>query len=156
MCLKIAIFTNSIQGQSSKHKQVVRLLCSGGVWRIDPSGDVEASQHPVMEAVLEDVPEGHGRRGESMNEQCFQLTLHEVAHYKQQSERLQVRALGWSVRVDIRSQSVDDRVDEHRAGVFNDEHGAPADLGPKILHVYRTLVSHACSMHGRVFCIVDD
>lgn len=50
----------------------------GGVRTEDPVGDVETGQSPVVRAVLEDVPGGHGGVAEAVHKDGFILTLQEV------------------------------------------------------------------------------
>ena len=49
-----------------------------GVGGVDPGGDVGAGEEPIVGAVFEDVPEGHGCGGEFVDEYCFVFAFEEV------------------------------------------------------------------------------
>lgn len=72
-----------------------------------------------------------------MDKEGFQLTLEEVQDDHGEGEGLQGGGPGIEGRegVDVGTQVVDQRVDEERAEVFDDEDGAPGDLGTCVLLV---------------------
>lgn len=74
-----------------------------------------------MGGIFENVHEGHGGRGESVDEECFELALDEVKHYECEGERLKLRRAGrrWQ-------QGVQHGMDEDGAKIFDQEDGAPS------------------------------
>ena len=97
---------------------------------VDGQGAQQARDNPVEAAVLEDVAGRHGVGGELVHEEGLELALGEVQRDEPQREGLQVggRARGGRA-VDGGPQEVDQRVDEQGPEVFDQEDGAPGDLG---------------------------
>ena len=65
-----------------------------------------------------------------MDEESFELALEEVEDNHPEGEGLQGRRALVEGRegVDVRAEVVNERVDEERAEVFDDEDGTPGDL----------------------------
>jgi hypothetical protein len=65
-----------------------------------------------------------------VDEEGFELALEEVQDDHPEGEGLQGRGalVGGREGVDVRAEVVDERVDEERAEVFDDEDGTPGDL----------------------------
>ena len=79
MGTQVAELADRVEGEAGVEEE--RVGESGGGWGarcIDPGGDVGASEEPVVGAVFEDVPEGHGCRGEFVDEYCFVFAFEEV------------------------------------------------------------------------------
>jgi hypothetical protein len=85
-------------------------------------------------AVLEDVTGGHGGVAEAVHEEGLILTLQEVQGQEEADQELNVGWLGEGlveVEVDqIAEGEEEEGRDEEGSEVFNDEDGAPCDLGP--------------------------
>lgn len=83
-----------------------------------------------MGRILEDVGVGHGREGEAVDEDGFQLALEEVQCDHPEGEGLKGGGALVEGRelVDVGAKVVEDRVDEKGSEVFDDEDGAPCDL----------------------------
>lgn len=87
-----------------------------------------------MRGVAEDVEEGHGLRGEAVDEECFDLALDEVEDGHVGDEGLEGGDGGGGdgagvVGVEVGTEEVEnDGVDEERAEVFDYEDGTPGDL----------------------------
>ena len=79
MSIQIGYFRKDEQGQTGVHKDLVGVVCGGGCIRTeDPVGNIEARQGPVMGAVLEYIPSGHGGIAEAVDKDSFIFTFQEV------------------------------------------------------------------------------
>lgn len=100
-----------------------------------------------MGGVLEDVQERHGGQGEAVDEERLELALEEVQHNHPKGQGLQGRGalVEGGQGVDVRAEVVEERVDEERAEVFDDEDGTPGDL-----RTCKVNQSAICRMEGCV------
>jgi hypothetical protein len=118
--------------------------CSVGVvtWIVDSSvravkvpGHERASKDPVMGRVAKDVGERHGLGGEAVDEDGFELALNKVEDRHEEDDVLDWRDGGGAdfaleVGIEVGTEKVEnDGVNEERAQIFDDEDGAPGDLG---------------------------
>ena len=102
-------------------------------------GVEQAGQQPVEGGVAEDVEGRHGVGREAVQVDGLELTLDKVGNEQSVHELLDVgeRVLArGGLGADQESRQRDDRaqvkegeVEQDRAGIFDDKHGAPADLG---------------------------
>lgn len=114
---------------------------------VDLEAGLEAGDGPVEEGVAEDVPDGHGRGRELVDKHGLVLALEEVEGDAGKGELLvpaqgpvksvglghvvlEVRVHG---RVEVAAHGEEERVEEQRAQVLDDEDGAPAELGAEVL-----------------------
>lgn len=101
-----------------------------GAGTVDVPGEEDSGEEPVVCRVLEDVEDGHGRRGEAVEEDAFELALEEVEGGENHEEGLSGGSLGdgGEVGVEVGAGEVEEGVDDERAEVFDNEDGAPANL----------------------------
>jgi hypothetical protein len=123
----IANLANGKQGNAQGGDQRVRRTRRRAVGAICPVSQVEARHDPVVAAVLVDVADGHGGRGEAVHEDSFKFALREVDDAHEECEFLEARG-GGACAVDERAREVHERVDQEGPEVFDDEDGAPGDL----------------------------
>ena len=104
--------------------------CGRGGGRVGEVGDQDAGEEPVVSGVLEDVEERHGGQREAVDEESLELALDKVQHDHPKGQGLQGRGaiVEGGQRVDVRAEVVEERVDEERAEVLDDEDGTPGDL----------------------------
>lgn len=81
-----------------------------------------------MRAVFEDVEDGHGGVAEAVNEEGFELAFEEVKSDECAGEELEGGGGGRGGGVYCAPEEVEEGVNEERAGVFDDEDGAPGNL----------------------------
>merc|ERR1712060_507940 len=83
---------------------IVNLITSPGRWSVlrvkEEVHSQETKETIVMEAVLEDVGEGHSFRGEAMNKGCLELTLHIVQNDHKDAQLL-VKSQIWVASIDL-------------------------------------------------------
>ena len=79
--------------------------------------------------VLEDVPHGHRGVREAVDEERFELALEEVQGHHGASEGLQGRGIGRAIAIDVRSEEIEEWVNDERSGIFDQEDGLPGYLG---------------------------
>lgn len=116
---------------------------------VQPVGQVEPRENPVVSAVLEDIESGHGGRGEAVDKDGLILALQEVEEDQGANELLSLGRWGNDAggsRVDgsgevahgvesgggveVRTErSEEKRVDEKGSEVLDEEDGAPGNLG---------------------------
>lgn len=98
-----------------------------------PVRDVEASEGPVVGAVLEDVAGRHGGVAEAVHEEGLILALEEVQGQEEAHQELQLGGLRQGlleVEVDqVAEGKEEEGRDQEGSEVFNDEDGAPCNLG---------------------------
>jgi hypothetical protein len=70
----------------------------------------EPENDPVVEAVLQEVEDGHGIVGEAMHEKCLKLTLYIVAEYQGKANLL-IHGQRLLCLVDLLPESQKDRAD---------------------------------------------
>lgn len=133
MSIQVGNLTEDEERKTGVHKSGVGISCRGGsVGTEDPVGDVEASEGPVVSAVLEDVAGRHGCVAEAVNEDGLILALEEVDSQEGTNEELGVGGVGEGlivVEVKQRAEGEEEESwDEERSQVFDDEDGAPRDL----------------------------
>jgi hypothetical protein len=157
--IQIGDLTEDEERQTSVHKSHV----GGGtgssrVRSEDPVGDVETGQHPVVGAVLDDVAGGHGGAAEAVHEDCLVLALQEVQGQQAADEELYVGEGGESgerlVEGEVQQRSEGEEEegwDQEGAEVFDDEDGAPGDLGScGVEEVYVSLLVSLVAFGGGV------
>jgi hypothetical protein len=116
---------------------------------VQPVGQVESGENPVVSAVLEDVESGHGGGGEAVDKDGLILALQEVQEDQGANELLSLGRRGDDTgggRVDgsgqvahgvpggsgveVRTErSEEERVDQKGSEVLDEEDGAPGNLG---------------------------
>lgn len=81
---------------------------------------------------------------QAVDEEGLELALDEVQHDHPEGEGLQGRRalVEGGQGVDVRAEVVEERVDEERAEVFDDEDGTPGDL-------------RTCRMHLSAICRIE-
>lgn len=122
-------------------------VCGWRVGRVGEVCDQDAGEQPVVGGVLEDVQERHGGEREAVDEEGLELALDEVQHDHPERQGLQGRRALVEGRqgVDVRAEVVEERVDEERAEVLDDEDGTPGDL-----RTCRTYLSAICRIEGSI------
>lgn len=105
-------------------------VCGWRAGRVGEVCDQDAGEQPVVGGVLEDVEERHGGQGKAVDEEGLELALDKVQHDHPKGQGLQGRGaiVEGGQRVDVRAEVVEERVDEERAEVLDDEDGTPGDL----------------------------
>ena len=104
-----------------------------GRFRPVESVDLKGNNHseaPVVDGVLEDVPHWHRQVAKLVNKDGFQLTLGEEDGPQEQSNFLSVVE---EVEVAVSHQQGDQRVQQPRSEVFDDENSAESNLWAEIL-----------------------
>ena len=91
----------------------------------------EAEEAIVVEAVLEDVGEGHGRAGETMHEHSLELTLCVVQNDHEGAKLLVERQLG-VLAIDLLAERDQEDGHDNRSRVLNVKDRIPADLRAQI------------------------
>lgn len=129
MRVQICQLSKEIQHEPSVRNQLIIVIprrerCRG----VDEVRNKHARQRPVVPRVLHDIERRHGGIAKAVNEQRLQLALEEVQRDGDTRHRLQVRRLSRGVFVDVRSEEVEEWVDEEWAEVFDDEDGSPCYL----------------------------
>lgn len=144
---EVARLAKEEQGQTQSVNGEGARLRRGAERRIDLGSGHGTCHRPVEEGISEHVPYRHCGRGELVYESGLELPLDKVGHYTAESKLLaeaqwsiQGVRLGHEVldervhgRVEVGSQAEEERVEEQRAEVLDQEDGAPGELGPEIL-----------------------
>ena len=98
---------------------------------------------PVVAAVLEEVPDGHGGVAEPVHEHGLQQPLGVVQHPAPRRDvgRGAERRRGGRVQVPVSEPGpgVEPEVDQQRPRVLEHEHRAPPDLQPSVLNTVCTM-----------------
>ena len=94
----------------------------------------EPEKPVVVEAVLEDVGEGHGRAREPMHEHSLELALHVVQNHHEGAQLLVEGQLG-VLAIDLLTESDQENCHDNRTSVFDVEYCIPADLRAQILKI---------------------
>lgn len=131
---EVSKFTQQEPGEASIHLFVGGCSVEGVV---NVVGDV-GRESPVVGGVLEEVGDGHGRVGESVDEDRFQKTLGIVespATEGNLNDRLEVLVSGSFISVEDPRSGVNPEINEKWSGVLRQEYGGPADLESTILKV---------------------
>ena len=144
MCVEVGNLTEDKEGSTDPDEQGAMVL--GGSRRIgaeDPVGDVETGESPVVGAVLKDVASGHGGIAESVHEEGLILALEEVQGQEEADEELHV---GWlrerlfKVEVhEVTEGEEEESWNQEGAKVFDNEDGAPCDLGTYLIGKMTTI-----------------
>ena len=75
MGVEVSYFADEEEDEAGVGYVWVGRFGGGGGGAIDPVGHVEAGEEPVVCGIFEDVEEGHGGRGEAVNEEGFELAF---------------------------------------------------------------------------------
>ncbi len=141
---KLAVDVSSetaIDEPLNRRRKISQVGGSSRVWSEDPVGDVEASQHPVVERVAENVGSWHCGSRELVDEDGLQLALDEVQEHHPDAHDLNIaQRLLWCAEdgrwVDVWAERTGEESDQEEwAGVLDEVNGAPGDLWPEILNV---------------------
>ena len=104
------------------------------VWVQEEVHGEEAEEAIVVEAVLEDVGEGHGSAGETMHEHSLELTLGVVQNDHEGAQLLVERKLG-VLAIYLLTEGDQENCHDNRTSVFDVEYCIPADLRAQILKI---------------------
>ena len=105
--------------------------------RVYAQGQEDARKAPVVRRVLEDVEQRHSAVREAVHPDRLSLALDKVEQDKHKGRGLNMRHGKRTAKVtpDMRRSKVHNGVDDEGTGVFDEEHGAPANLRAEVLHI---------------------
>lgn len=84
----------------------------------------EAEEHPVVEAVLQEIEDGHRVVRETMHEHSFQLSFNIVAEYEGKAYLL-IHSQRLLCFVNLLSKGSQNTANQKRSRIFEHEHGLP-------------------------------
>lgn len=155
MSLQIAELSQCEQSNGGGGEKGAGRCSSRRIGPVDPVGDVQTTEDPVVSRVLEDVTSRHGGIGEAVDEKSFELTLEEVQEEQDAGECLGVRC-GTGIGVEVWPEEVEERVNEHWAEIFNNKDGLPCYLRTEVLDQQNTVILQAGSLNSEVLGIGND